>query len=163
MKKLMILGHARHGKDTVAEIIADYKKIKHRPSSWYIARNIVYPILADKYGYQSTIECFQDRANHRKEWQQIIDDVCGDDSALVIRMVLKNQDIYTGCRNINQYFKAKEESLFDYTIWVNGFSRAFEDPTMKITSDVADYIIYNDGTLYELKKKVYKMINELGI
>ena len=69
---LLIIGHARHGKDTVAEIISEFTGYKFESSSMAAARIFIFDALKEKYGYKSFNECFEDRVNRRKEWYDLI-------------------------------------------------------------------------------------------
>ena len=68
----MILGSARHGKDTMAEILRDEFGMTFESSSQSAADIFLYDLLKEKYGYETSEECFEDRHNHRQEWYEAI-------------------------------------------------------------------------------------------
>ena len=72
--KLLILGNARHGKDTLAELFNEHFGLTFMSSSQASADFFLYDQLKDKYGYTSPEECFNDRVNHRDEWYLAICD-----------------------------------------------------------------------------------------
>jgi hypothetical protein len=71
-KKVLIIGHARHGKDTLAEFIYEKIGMSYRSSSMACAEFFIYEKLKDKYNYTNVLECFEDRINHRIEWYDMI-------------------------------------------------------------------------------------------
>ena len=53
--KILIIGEARHGKDTVAEIMRDEYGMTFQSSSHFVCEKAVFPYMSAKYGYK-TIE-----------------------------------------------------------------------------------------------------------
>ena len=49
--KLLIIGHAKHSKDTMAEILHEHFGLKYISSSQAAADIFIYGALKDKYGY----------------------------------------------------------------------------------------------------------------
>ena len=72
MKTLLIVGHARHGKDTVAEYLRELFGYNFESSSQAASRIFLFDALKEKYGYESPEDCFEDRVNHRAEWHDLI-------------------------------------------------------------------------------------------
>jgi hypothetical protein len=72
LPKLLIIGHARHGKDSMAEILQENFGLKFKSSSEAAAEIFIYDVLKGKYSYKTPQECFKDRVNHRAEWHQLI-------------------------------------------------------------------------------------------
>jgi len=72
IKKILILGHKRHGKDTVAQMISNHTGMTFKSSSEAAAEIFLYDALKDKYGYENPQECVEDRVNHRAEWHDLI-------------------------------------------------------------------------------------------
>jgi hypothetical protein len=70
--KLMILGSARHGKDSMAEILRDEFGMTFESSSQAASDIFLYDLMKEKYGYETSEECFEDRHNHRQEWYEAI-------------------------------------------------------------------------------------------
>ena len=72
--KLLVIGHGRHGKDTVCEILRDKYGYTFESSSKFCSKLFIYDNLKDKYGYKDEEECYTDRHNHRQEWYDAICD-----------------------------------------------------------------------------------------
>lgn len=92
MPKYLILGHARHGKDTVAEYMNILGIKAVNASILWSAR--VYEAL----GYKSIGACYEDRVNHRVLWGEMIALFCKDDKARLAKLVYAQSDVYCGCR-----------------------------------------------------------------
>lgn len=161
--KLMIIGNARHGKDTVCEILEDEHGYEFRGSSGVALKNIIWPALAGEY--QSRAECFKDRINHRALWFQLISFYNREDAARLIRDVYLNSDIYCGVRARDEFNKAREDGLFDCTIWVDASARLEAEgaDSMELSSSDADIIIDNNGSLAQLRGQVAQLDSWLDI
>jgi len=156
--KILILGHARSGKDMVAEIfVKNFPKLKFYSASYFANEIIVYPILKEKYGYTSLDECYQDRVNHRKEWYDLIQDFNKDDQSKLTKLLLKFSDIYIGIRHINEFEASKK--FFDLIIWIDS-SKRIQDESIEsctVNKELVDIIIENNGTLQEFETKIIKL------
>jgi len=156
--KLLILGSARHGKDTFAEVLNEEFGLKYQSSSQASADIFLYEALKDKYGYKTPEECFEDRVNHRAEWKQMICDYNKDDKAKLAKEILKNSDCYVGMRDRSEINECMEQGLFDIIVWVDASGRLPEEPasSFDIDKSCADIIIENNGTFESFKEKVIR-------
>ena len=93
MKKLLIIGHARHGKDTVAEFLKELFGYTFKSSSVAASEIFLYDSLKAKYDYMDPIQCFEDRVNHRQEWHNLICDYNKEDKARLAKGILANSDM----------------------------------------------------------------------
>jgi hypothetical protein len=154
--KLMIFGYARHGKDTVADILVRRFGVTAISSSLFAAESIMVPYFASKgITYPSLADCYADRVNHRAEWFDEIAAYNAVDLAKLTRNLYAKYQIYTGIRNDREFNQAKCEGLFDYSIWVD---RSAHLPAEGANSNkmwpwMADYILDNNGTLEELESR----------
>lgn len=153
--RLLIIGPARHGKDTVAEILRDEHGYSFISSSFYLAEKVVMPEL-DRRGisYPDLKACYDDRGNHRELWRDIIAEFNAEDPARLAKMILAECDCYVGMRTPREYFGSRH--LFDAVVWVDASKRvSLIDPTMQIEFDPATmHLIDNNGTLDDLYPKV---------
>ena len=155
--KIMLMGYGRHGKDTVADILREHYGLKIANSSWFVAEKAVFPTLSAKYGYATVELCYADRHNHRTEWFDLIKAYNNPDLARMSREIFETNDVYVGIRNDQEFFSAREEKLFDISIWVDARKRvpALESyHSCTVNPLMCDYILDNnhsmDFTYYHL-------------
>ena len=157
--RLLILGSARHGKDTFAEILNEQFGLKFKSSSQAAADIFLYDALKDKYGYTTSEQCFEDRVNHRAEWKQMICDYNKDDRAKLAKEILRTSDCYVGMRDKEEINECMRQGLFDLIIWVDATGRLPEEPasSFDIDKSCADIIIENNETFEVFKEKVLRL------
>mgnify|MGYP003652251607 CR=1 FL=1 len=141
--KLLVIGHARHGKDTVCDILKARYGFKFTSSSDFCNAEIVFPALQAKYQYTSLHHCYIDRVNHRKEWHDLIHEYNKD--ARLVTEILAKYDVYCGLRNRQEFEESKH--LFDYVIWVDASERLPPESldSMQLGIHDADIVIDNNG------------------
>jgi hypothetical protein len=155
-KKILIIGHARHGKDTVAEMINSYFGLTFKSSSLAAAEIFIYDKLKVKYNYDSFEECYEDRMNHRAEWHNLIKEYNKNDKAKLAKDILKINDIYVGMRSQLEIDECINQDLFDLVIGIFDPRKPFES---KSSFDIdlfksSDIILINNGDLMDLEDKV---------
>jgi hypothetical protein len=160
-KKLLILGYARHGKDTVAEILRDEHGYNFTSSSYFCAEKVCRPYLAERgVHYASLDECYKDRVNHRADWYDAIAAFNAQDPTALSKGILEIGDIYVGMRNAREYAVAKD--LFDEVWWVNSTGRGLppeDKSSMDIVFDPNEMrLIENNGSVDELKALIATLI-----
>lgn len=150
--KLVVIGHARHGKDTAVEFLGKYG-MTTAGTSLLLAEEVVYPVLKEKYGYTTVTECYNDRHNHRVEWYNIIKDFAEDDLARIGEMVFKDDDIYCGIRDVRQLYASRDVGIVDAVFWVDASQRLPPESRESCTVRMfdADYYIFNNTTLEEFE------------
>lgn len=161
--KLLIIGHGRHGKDTVCEILAENYGYSFESSSRFCSKLFIYDMLKDKYGYASEEECYEDRHNHRAEWYNAICDYNEKDAATLGREIFKAHDIYCGLRNKREFFAMKNTGVFDYAIWVDRSDHLPPESkdSMSLEQWMADYTIDNNRDLNQLMFNTYQLVEFL--
>lgn len=155
--KILILGYGRHGKDTVAEILEEKYGLKLSSSSLMAAKLFLYEKLKPIFNYQNFEDCYQDRHNHRELWFQEISEYNTPDKTLLAKAIVKENDIYVGMRNIEEFQECREKGIFDIVVWVDASERVpykESSDSCTVTPDLADYVINNNGTLDCLEKQV---------
>jgi hypothetical protein len=162
-KKLLILGFARHGKDTVAEILRDIFGYNFTSSSMFCAEKVCRPYLAARgVTYDSLEECYEDRVNHRADWYDAIAEFNSLDRTALAKGILEIGDIYVGMRNAREYVVAKE--LFDEVWWVDALGRGLppEDvSSMDIVFDPKEMrLIDNNSDIFNLRTQVAYALGE---
>ena len=161
--KLLIIGHGRHGKDTVSEILHDNYGYSFESSSQFCSKLFIFNDLKDKYGYSSEEECYSDRHNHRAEWYNAICEYNEKDPATLGREIFKEHDIYCGLRNKKEFHAMKNTGVFDYAIWVDRSDHLPPESvdSMSLEQWMADYTIDNNGSLADLSFNIDQLINYL--
>jgi len=159
--KVLILGDARHGKDTLAELLEKYYGVKYKSSSQAAADIFIYAKLGHEYGYTTPEECFQDRVNHRVEWHDLISDYNKDDRARLAKGILEHADCYVGMRCHKEVDECRKQGLFDLIVWVDASERLPKEgkDSFDIEMCNADMIIENNGTLLEFDAKVKRVFD----
>lgn len=163
LPRLLVIGHGRHGKDTVCEILRDRYGFRFQSSSEFCARKFIYDELKLKYGYNNYAECYADRHNHRSEWYDMIHDYCRDDHARLGRDIFAENDIYCGLRNKSEFHAMRNTGVFDYCVWVDRSDHAPPEPrdSMNLEIWMADYVIDNNGTLEDLQRATSELAEHL--
>ena len=158
-KKVLIVGSARWGKDTLAEIWRDEFGFKFKSSSIAASEIFIYDSLKEKYGYKTPEECFEDRVNKRKEWYELITDFNKLDKAKLAKEILKTNDGYVGMRNSDEIEECRRQKIFDLVIWVDASERlpgeSLESFNIKIED--ADIIIQNNKDYEDFRKKAINL------
>ena len=116
--KILILGHMRSGKDTLAELFNEHFGLSFMSSSQASADFFLYDQLKDKYGYISPEECFNDRVNHREEWYLAICDYNKNNRARLAQDILSKVDCYVGMRDkeeFNEFVKERNDLISSMT------------------------------------------------
>ena len=159
LPKLLIIGNMRHGKDTFAEILRDEFGLTFISSSQAAADIFIYNELKDKYGYKTSVECFEDRINHRQEWYEMICDYNVDDKARLAKGILELADCYVGMRDRGEIDECIKQGLFDLVVWVDASDRLPAEPlsSFNIDKSCADIIIENNGSEADFKEKVLRL------
>jgi hypothetical protein len=162
--KLMILGYARHGKDTVAEILSDTYGLGMVSSSHAAGKKVMLPYF-ESIGvhYRDFNECYEDRVNHRAEWFEQIAAYNTPDKARLAREIYAESDIYVGIRSREEFDAVKAAGLFQYSIWVDRSKHVEPESASSNTigKDAADYVIDNNGTLEELETRTRSLYIDL--
>ena len=157
--KFLVIGHGRHGKDTVSEFLQKYGGYSFVSSSEFAAHKVLYPTMEDEYN--CWWDCFKDRHNHRGHWFKTIAEYCKEDPSRLTQEILGQYDIYCGMRNRVELEASRH--LFDLVIWVERPNTPNEDPqSISVMRSDADIVIYNDGDLRDLEIKVYNLLRLKG-
>lgn len=161
MPRLLIIGHGRHGKDTLAEIFARDYGMTFKASSMAASEIFIYDVLKDTYGYRTPEECFADRGNHRKEWYDLICLYNEHDKAKLAKSIMTTSNCYVGMRDKLEIDECLRQGVFDLVIWVDASSRLPKEPkdSFNITTKSADILISNNGTFEEFEIKARRLGN----
>ena len=163
LPRLLVIGHGRHGKDTVCEILRDNYGFRFQSSSEFCARKFIYDELKLKYAYADYEQCYRDRHNHRGEWYDMIHAYCKDDHARLGRDIFSENDIYCGLRNKSEFHAMRNTSVFDYCIWVDRSDHVPPEPrdSMNLEIWMANHVIDNNSDLEGLHRNTCDLADYL--
>lgn len=113
--KILLLGHGRHGKDTVAGNLSIALGYNWCSSSKFAAEKAVYPLISNLY--KDWQAAHLDRRNHRDLWFHAICAFNKRPGPSLVEQALVNHDIYVGMRSRIEFENSRP--LFDLTIWVD--------------------------------------------
>jgi thymidylate synthase (FAD) len=121
--KLLIIGHARHGKDTLAELIRDKMGLAFTSSSIFVGEECIWPVWGQER-YPDFDTMFADRVNYRKTWADLISAYNTPDKTRTAKTMLdRGYDMYVGMRKMDEFMACHEAKLFDHVIWVDALKR----------------------------------------
>ena len=160
---ILILGHARHGKDEVAILLNELCGFNYVSSSEK-ALPYIFPALQLIKGYKTEQEALEDKFDNRDLWKVLIKLLNVFDKAALCKDILSVVNIYVGLRCELEFEEVLTQGLFDVIIWVDGSKRKPLEPSMKIQYDSnLMYLLDNNGNKEELLVNVKKMIEDLNL
>ena len=159
--KLLICGHAQHGKDSVADLLCDFNAYTASSSSFFVIKKLEKQMCKD-LGLSTAAEVYEKRSLHRQYLYEIIRDYNSPDKARLSKEILNEHQIYVGMRDLEEFNASKH--LYDLKVWVDASGRGV--PLEPITSfnipkDEFDVIIENNSTYDQLVHKVARLANSL--
>ena len=169
--RLLILGHAQHGKDTAAEYLRDKHGYQFVSSSWFMAERVVFPAMMycnkknfgiHQFPYANAKEAFEDRANHRGFWYEQIAAYNANDPARLTKAIFaEGNDMYVGLRNARELHAGRLQKAFDLAIWIDASLRCASEHKSSCTVEpwMADVIVDNNGTLEDLAINIQHLYN----
>lgn len=160
--KFLVLGHARHGKDTVAEILRDEYGFTFTSSSLFCAEKVIWEAIHNQQAaidrhiaagspgmaagqlieelemmagreYPGYAECFADRGNFRAAWFSLIAAYLYPDKERLAREIFAENDIYVGIRNKRELNAVLNAGLADVTVWVDASERIDQETVASCT------------------------------
>lgn len=165
--KILILGHARHGKDQFAEFLG----IPLISSSMAALDVFLFERLQqymEERGlgqYRDVNHAFEDRVNEREFWFNNITEYNREDPTKLARGILSKCDCYVGMRNIIEYEACMKAGLFDEVFWVDAIKRKPPEShqSFNIPYDSSMTWIDNNGTLEDLKDLAESVLDTRGL
>jgi len=160
--KLLIIGVATCGKDTVGELLETYG-FKCCSSSAYATTKIMMPYF-ESIGkpYTSAEDCHNDRMNHRSVWYQQIEAYNSPTWNRVTRELFDDGfSVYLGMRSETELEASKD--LYDLIVWIDASKRVGIEDTSSctVTRAHADYILDNNGSLIDLQFNVKHLVEHV--
>jgi hypothetical protein len=158
--RLLIIGHGRHGKDSVGEILRDRYGLRSVSSSEFAARKAVFPLVSDLY--PDWRAAYEDRHAHRDLWFHAIRAYNLRPGPMLAEQILEDHDIYTGMRSRAEFEKSR--GLFDLVVWVDASHRLPPEPggSIELRASDADWVVDNNGPPQALPGEVAKLKDEIS-
>lgn len=178
--KIAVIGHARHGKDTVCELLRDLYGFTFTSSSFFCAEEVVFPayrswcmgdvsdttkIVTRHLGRSDpswiTAEaCFEERSRYRALWFDLIAAYNSPDPATLARDITNKYDVYAGIRSTREFHAAVNEGIFDLVLWVDRSKHLPDEPSssMELKPWMADYVLDNNGNIDDLRREVARLV-----
>lgn len=155
--KIVVVGYAGHGKDTVANRLASRHGFDYKASSMYCAEHIIFPKMYHLFSSVQT--CYNVRDDWRPEWRAAIEEYLTDDQARLGRKLLSDHDIYCGIRSVAEMEAVHDAGIADLVVWVDATERLPDEPlsSCEINKSYADIVIENNGEEIELLEKVDRL------
>jgi dephospho-CoA kinase len=160
LPKLMVIGYARHGKDTACEMLRDMFGFQFMSSSLFCLEKAVRPrLLREGYGYESNEECQNRREevpDWRRLWFEAIRDYNTPDPTRLGRELYSQYDIYCGIRRLEEFEALRQQGVFDFSIWIDASRRLPPEAQSSntLTPDLTDYVVNNNGSLNDLRRRL---------
>lgn len=164
--KILLLGHAQHGKDTTAEYMRDIFSLSFTSSSLFMCERIVFPVLAPLYGYKTVQECYEDRKaeEKRKQWYDLIRAYNAKDRSRLAKELTAEMDMYVGMRDNDELQACKKEKVFDVIVGVYNPDKPLE-PKTSMTIDIfreSEILLLNNSTKEALANRVFRARSYFG-
>ena len=161
--KLLVIGNARAGKDTVAEMMKSIFGLQFKSSSEACLEIFIYDALKERHGYLTMEQAFNDRVNHRALWHDMIVNFNTPDKSRLAREIMVDNQIYVGMRDYEEIRACKDAGIFNAVIWIDNDRVPLEpSSSFNIDRDIADYFIDNNGTKDELLCNVIDLMILIG-
>lgn len=167
-KKVLVMGYARHGKDTAAEMISQRYGLSFTSSSMFCAEHVMMPyfdmFVEDELRYDSVEECFEDRGNHRQEWYEQIRDYNRPDAATLGKAIFAEHDIYCGLRSRAEFNALQNSLAFDISVWIDATDRGIPpeaNESCTVRPWMADYVIDNGGDEEQLHFNIKQLLDRV--
>lgn len=153
---ILILGHAKHGKDEFAARLCKHVPLRFASSS-ETALVAIYPVLTHILREEDKRVLFENRSEHRELWRLLIELYNTPDKAALSKLILHDKDVYVGMRTTAEFQASKH--LFDLVVWVDGSKRKPLEPSMQIQQTDDMVYIDNNGSLEDLETQVVEFVN----
>ncbi len=153
---ILIIGHARHGKDEFAKMLG----VEFQSSSEAALEVFLFDVLnknRERKGldkYKSKKEAFNDRVNHRGEWHKEIKWFNSPDKSRLATIIMSKNNCYVGMRCNLEYRACMSKGLFDRVYWVDASKRKPLENRDSFNIDFDDssmICVDNNGSIDDLR------------
>lgn len=164
-KKILVMGYARHGKDTAADMIAQRYGLSFTSSSMFCAEHVMMPHFEKHLmKYDSVEACYEDRINWRDTWYTTIRDYNRPDATALGRAIFEKHDIYCGLRSRAEFDALKNTGAFDISVWVDAQDRGLppeSNDSCTVRPWMVDYVVDNGGSEGDLHFNIKQLLDRV--
>ena len=154
--KILIVGHGRHGKDTLAELITKHQGNKFRGSSAVMCEELYSPHFEALYDSPEAL--FEARHEHRNQLYDLICDYNKEDPTRLARKVMEGGHGYTGMRAFEEVMECIKQDVFTHVIWIERNDIPKADPTQGFSfEDLYEEVLREDTSFSLAKVKNYSV------
>ena len=178
--RILVVGHARHGKDTVALYMQKMHDYRFVSPSWMYLMEVIWPAIRGVYQtsttfrnvrelaemeiqYENVSDALEYKGEHRKLWFDLISEWLSGDLLRAARIVYGDGHIHCGIRRVDE-FTAVCEEFNPYVVWVNSLERGVPpEPkeSFQLTESMAHWVLDNSQGLPHLYKAIDNMVEEI--
>jgi hypothetical protein len=162
MKKILIVGWGRSGKDEAARFMDNHLGVRYAGSTSWAA----LPLMAELLKTHPQL-AWEHRHENRELWKAACDQFRADNPLLLMQRAFHATPegrVITGVRDKVELLAAKSRCLFDHIVWIDRTGIP-EDPTVTYDASYATDYIRNDGDLRQFHRNVtrWAVQNSIGI
>lgn len=153
---MIVTGMSQHGKDTFCEYLYEKYNITFASSSYTACELFLYEKLKDEFGYKSIDECFEDRQNHQTRWYEEIKAFNTPNKDRLGKIIFNKANAYCGIRDDEEFAELIKNTDVDLIVWIDASLRVppQSKSSMKLSSEIADHILKNNGTEAEFQESI---------
>lgn len=155
MKTVCVVGHGRSGKDESLSILSSITGLRNAGTTSLYLTKYVAAILG-----VTEEDAYRDRHSNRELWFKIGNEIREGDPGKLLRESLAVGPLTGGIRDYAEVVAAKD--IVDLIVWIQN-DRVPVDPTVKFGPEMADIIIYNNGTVPELRERLARFAKFSGL
>jgi len=142
--KLIVCGHAGHGKDYVSERLANALNITYSSSTAFVASAL------------NIMHLLEDKDSNRVRLYNAIRTYTQNDPSRLVRELFELYDIYCGLRSAEELKASKP--LSSLVIWVHRPGFPPEGDSNKIIPEMCDITLIND---YQVESRIARLASAL--
>lgn len=156
-RKIVIIGHAGHGKTTVAKVLTSIYDYRVVDPTEFIAEHIMV-----KGGHYKTFYgAISNKDTDREKWFKAVEEYNTPDKTRLVSEIFDRSDVYVGLRKYEELEMVKEK-FNPIVVWVNNSSvKPESEKSCTVTIEQADFVLNNPGNLDDLYREVVSLYTQM--
>lgn len=164
--RIIICGHSRHGKDTLAKLLMHHYGLRYQSSSWFAKDFVWEHDDAIKSQFATPFEAWEhrnDTTDLQRLWFKAIQEMNRKDKTTLATLLFSFMQTYCGMRDLPELEACKDKWPDCVIIWVDATERlkAQCSKSNTISANDCDFTIPNNGTEREFEFKVKRVFSHL--